>query len=39
MTLKGTVDSWAERNAVERLANYAPGVKRLVNEITVDAYQ
>jgi len=39
VTLKGTVDSWAERNAVERLANYAPGVKRLVNEITVDAYQ
>jgi osmotically-inducible protein OsmY len=39
VTLKGTVDSWAERNAVERLASYTPGVKRLVNEITVDAYQ
>lgn len=39
VTLKGTVDSWAERNAVERLASYTPGVKKLVNEITVDSYQ
>jgi osmotically-inducible protein OsmY len=39
VTLKGTVDSWAERNAVERLASYTPGVRNLVNEITVDSYQ
>jgi osmotically-inducible protein OsmY len=38
VTLKGTVDSWAERNAVERLASYTPGVRKLVNEIVVDAY-
>lgn len=39
VTLKGIVDSWAEKNAVERLARYTPGVSKLVNEITVDAYQ
>lgn len=39
VTLKGTVDSWAERNAVERLACCTPGVRKLVNEITVDSYQ
>ena len=39
VTLKGTVDSWAEKNAVERLARYTPGVVKLVNEITVDAYR
>jgi osmotically-inducible protein OsmY len=39
VTLKGTVDSWAERNAVERLACYTPGVRKLVNEIVVDSYQ
>lgn len=39
VTLQGTVDSWAERNAVERLVSYTPGVRELVNEITVDSYQ
>lgn len=38
VTLKGTVDSWAEKYAVGQLANYSPGVKRVVNEITVDPY-
>ena len=39
VALRGTVDSWAEKNAVERLARYTPGVRKLVNEITVDTYQ
>jgi osmotically-inducible protein OsmY len=39
VTLSGTVDSWAERNAVERLASYTPGVRKLVNQLTVDSYQ
>ena len=38
VTLKGTVDSWAERNAVERLAGSTPGVTRIVDEIAVDSY-
>lgn len=38
VTLKGTVDSWAEKNAVERLALYSSGVKGLVNQIVVDPY-
>ena len=38
VTLGGTVDSWAERNALECLAFYSPGVRRVVNEIRVDPY-
>lgn len=38
VTLKGSVDSWAEKNAIERLAACAPGVQRLENEILVDPY-
>jgi osmotically-inducible protein OsmY len=38
VTLSGTVRSWAERNAVERVATYAPGVKRVDDRTTVDPY-
>lgn len=38
VTLKGTVDSWAEKNSLGQVAYYSPGVKRLVNDITVDPY-
>jgi len=38
VTLKGTVDSWADRNALERLASHSPGVKDLINEIRVDPF-
>jgi osmotically-inducible protein OsmY len=38
VTLKGTVDSWAERNAIERLAYYSPGVRQLKNEIRIDSF-
>jgi osmotically-inducible protein OsmY len=38
VTLRGTVDSWAEKNAIAQLANYSPGVARVVNDISIDAY-
>lgn len=38
VTLRGKVDSWAERASVAQLAAFAPGVKSVVNEITVDPY-
>jgi osmotically-inducible protein OsmY len=38
VTLEGSVDSWADKNAVERLSLYAPGVKHIVNNILVDPY-
>ena len=38
VTLKGEAHSWADKNAIERVAAYAPGVKRIVNEIAVDPY-
>jgi osmotically-inducible protein OsmY len=39
VTLTGTVESWAEKNALERLASYTPGVTKLVSQITVDTYR
>jgi osmotically-inducible protein OsmY len=36
--LSGTVHSWAEKNAIERLARYSPGVLRIENEVVVDSY-
>lgn len=38
VSLEGTVDSWAEKTAVERLSLYSSGVKGVVNRITVDPY-
>jgi osmotically-inducible protein OsmY len=38
VTLTGEAHSWAEKNAIERVATYSPGVKRIVNQISVDAY-
>lgn len=39
VTLTGTLRSWAERNAVERAATYAPGVRRVDDRTTVDPCQ
>ncbi|PTR16173.1 osmotically-inducible protein OsmY [Nitrosospira sp. Nsp2] len=36
ITLRGTVRSWAERNEAERVAWLAPGVTRVINEITIN---
>lgn len=34
----GSVHSWAEKNAIERLVTYTPGVRRIENKIVVDPY-
>jgi len=37
--LTGTVRSWSEREAVERAAGSAPGIRRVDNEIRVDPHE
>ncbi|MEI7657922.1 MAG: BON domain-containing protein [Phycisphaerae bacterium] len=37
VTLTGAVRSWTEKNALERAAYYSPGVKRVVDNTTVDS--
>jgi osmotically-inducible protein OsmY len=39
VTLKGTVRSLGERNAIERAAGFAPGVRRVDDRTTVDPYR
>jgi len=36
VTLAGTVRSWAERNAIERAAQFVPGVRRVDDRTTLD---
>lgn len=38
VTLTGTLRSWGEKNAVERVASYACGVRRIDDRTTVDPY-
>ena len=38
VTLTGKVRSWAERNAVESAACFAPGVQDIDNRLTIDPY-
>jgi osmotically-inducible protein OsmY len=38
VTLTGTLRSWGEKNAIERVAGYAPGVTRVDDRTTVDPY-
>jgi osmotically-inducible protein OsmY len=38
VTLSGSVHSWAEKNALERLVTYSPGVKHIDNRVVVDPY-
>jgi osmotically-inducible protein OsmY len=38
ITVTGTVRSWAEKNAVLNVAQFAPGVERLKDELIVDSY-
>jgi osmotically-inducible protein OsmY len=37
VTLKGTVDSWADREDIERAVWDAPGVSKVHNKLNVDA--
>jgi osmotically-inducible protein OsmY len=38
VTLSGTVHSWAEKRAVEKVARFAPGVRELDNQLIVNAF-
>lgn len=38
VTLTGTVRSWSERNAIERVVGFSPGVRQVVDRTTVDPY-
>jgi osmotically-inducible protein OsmY len=38
VTLSGSVHSWADRNAIERIAGNAPGVRRVEDRLVVDPY-
>ncbi|MFZ9916371.1 MAG: BON domain-containing protein, partial [Phycisphaerales bacterium] len=38
VTLTGRIRSWAERNAVDRVVGFAPGVRRLDDQLVVDPY-
>lgn len=38
VTLTGTVRSWVERNAIQRVAFYSPGVRRVENNLIVDPH-
>lgn len=39
VTITGTLRSWGEKNAIERAAGHAPGVRRVDDRTTVDPYQ
>jgi osmotically-inducible protein OsmY len=38
VTLTGAVRSWAEKNAVLNVAQFAQGVERLKDELIIDSY-
>jgi osmotically-inducible protein OsmY len=38
VTLSGAVHSWADRNAVERIAGTSPGVRTVDDRLVVDPY-
>lgn len=39
VTLTGVLRSWSEKNAIERAASHAPGVRRVEDKTLVDPYQ
>lgn len=39
VTLSGHLRSWGEKNAIERVATFAPGVRRVDDNTTVDPYR
>ena len=38
VTLSGSVHSWADRNAVERIAGNSPGIRTVDDRLVVDPY-
>jgi osmotically-inducible protein OsmY len=38
VTLTGTVRSWVEKNAIQRVALYSPGVRRVENHLIIDSH-
>lgn len=38
VTLTGRIRSWAEKNAVDRVVGFAPGVRRVEDQLIVDPY-
>jgi osmotically-inducible protein OsmY len=39
VTLSGTVRSWAEKNAIESVASFAPGVRSIKNKLVIDSFR
>jgi osmotically-inducible protein OsmY len=38
VTLTGRIRSWAEKNAIDRVVGFAPGVRRVEDQLIVDPY-
>ena len=38
VTISGRIRSWAEKNAVDRVVGFAPGVRRVEDQLIVDPY-
>jgi osmotically-inducible protein OsmY len=38
VTLSGRIRSWAEKNAIDRVVGFAPGVRRVNDQLVVDPY-
>jgi osmotically-inducible protein OsmY len=38
VTLTGRIRSWAEKNAIDRVVGFAPGVRRVEDQLVVDPY-
>jgi osmotically-inducible protein OsmY len=38
VTITGRIRSWAEKNAIDRVVGFAPGVRRVEDQLVVDPY-
>jgi osmotically-inducible protein OsmY len=38
VTITGRIRSWAEKNAIDRVVGFAPGVRRVEDQLIVDPY-
>jgi osmotically-inducible protein OsmY len=39
VTITGRIRSWAEKNAIDRVVGFAPGVRRVDDRLIVDPYE